>query len=140
MSTPTFEAQLAQVVANAIKRAVEPLAQRITALEPGAPAPTAYGLSDFAKDLAVDTKQFVRQMIAEATAPLEARIKELEAAPRGLKYLGAWRAEAPYHAAGDVVSDKGGMWVCMAATRGRPSESRDWTLAVKAGRDGKDAR
>jgi hypothetical protein len=131
MSTPTFEAQLAQVVANAIKGAVEPLAQRLKALEPGAPASTPYGLSEFAKDLATDTKGFVTKMIAEAVAPLQRRIAELEARPHALKYVGTWSPDAPVHEKGHAVTDRGSVWIALAATRGRPGECRDWQLAVK---------
>jgi hypothetical protein len=116
----------------------------------------------FARDLARDTRVFVDERIKtseekldvaalnaidRALAPLMARIDkfeaqraELQARPRGLKYAGVWTsAQAPY-SEGDVVSEKGGMWIATAPTRRRPGESRDWQLAVKSGRDGRDLR
>jgi AcrR family transcriptional regulator len=80
MAAPTFEQDLARVIANAIKTAIRPVEDRLKALEPGAPASTPYGLSEFARDLATDTKGFVTAAIAAAVAPLQQRIEDLEAA------------------------------------------------------------
>ena len=103
------------------------------------------GLNDFARAIGEETKAFVGEKITEARAPLaerldaiEKRIAALEAQPRGLKYLGVWDGQERY-VPGDCVSDKG-LWICMAATRQRPGESRDWQLAIRNGRDGKDLR
>ena len=91
-------------------------------------------LTKFAADLGRMTKQYV----ADAIGPLERRIAELEQRP-SLKYQGVWRSDVQY-AGGDTVSHGGGMWVAMGATKARPGDGRSWQLAVKAGRDGKDAR
>jgi hypothetical protein len=94
-------------------------------------------LSEFAIGLANSTREHVKRKIAEAVAPLEQRIKELESRPRGLVFKGVWTSGTEY-GSGDVVSQSGCMWICTAAsTRQRPGDarSRDWTLSVKAGRD-----
>jgi len=95
--------------------------------------PAKNPIVQFAADIATDTRQFVERKIRDASAPLEKRIAELESRPPGLKYQGVWRAEVQY-APGDVISHSGSMWIAMAATKMRPSESRDWQLAVKGTR------
>lgn len=104
-----------------------------------------YGIQDLARDMAADVHAHVLAALTpvqKQIAALEKRIAELEQQPRGLKYCGAWAATETY-ATGDVVTDKGAMWVSTPAlthAKGRPAESRDWTLCVKAGRDGRDLR
>jgi hypothetical protein len=71
---------------------------------------------------------------------LEAQITDLKSRPRGLKYCGVWRYEEGPYVEGDVVSEKGAMWIATAPRRSRPGESPDWSLSLKAARDGKDAR
>ena len=57
-----------------------------------------------------------------------------------LKYKGTWDATREY-AAGDFCTDRGSMFCALVLTRSRPgSNNNDWQLAVKRGRDGKDAR
>jgi hypothetical protein len=41
---------------------------------------------------------------------------------------------------GDLVTDHGSLFYCKRTTTGRPAASSDWTLMVKRGQDGKDAR
>lgn len=54
-------------------------------------------------------------------------------------YCGVWQAGAHY-APGDMVTWSGSQWHCNAATGERPGLGNPtWTLAVKSGRDGKDA-
>lgn len=55
------------------------------------------------------------------------------------RYLGVYTPGAAY-APGDRVTLAGCEWHCNADTSSRPGTgSKDWTLAVKCGRDGKDA-
>ncbi|MFC0694717.1 hypothetical protein [Paraburkholderia humisilvae] len=61
-----------------------------------------------------------------------------------LIYCGVYEYGRRYDA-GDVVTFGGSLWHCNAATGAKPDEHTDdavkpWTLAVKRGRDGKDAR
>lgn len=83
---------------------------------------------------------FVREVIAEATAPLIARIAELEQRP-GMKYEGVWDERAVYRV-GDFVTKGGSMWHCFDTNTGvLPGSNSDvWKLAVRAGKDGKDIR
>ena len=76
------------------------------------------------------------------TEALEARIKALEAQPRGLVYKGIWSAGEIY-APGDCVTRQGGMWVCKVhQCQSKPGDNAGvgWQLAVKSGRDGRDLR
>ena len=95
-------------------------------------------LVTFAREIATDTKAFVERKVAQAVAPLEARIQKLAQRPAGIKYVGGWVQGREYQA-GDCVSRKG-LWIAMCATRAKPGESADWRLAVRDGRDGKDLR
>lgn len=54
-------------------------------------------------------------------------------------YRGVYDKEAEYQA-GDMVTQDGSVWHCNAAVAGeKPGGNEFWTLAVKRGRDGKDA-
>ena len=83
----------------------------------------------FGKDVVEAVKSYV-----DATfAPLRQRIEELEA--RG--YKGVYE-EGREYSKGQMVTRHGSIFHCNRTTRQRPAECDDWTLAVKAGRDGKD--
>jgi hypothetical protein len=47
--------------------------------------------------------------------------------------------QAARYEPGDMVTWHGSLWHCNAATAERPGSGAAWTLAVKCGRDGKDA-
>jgi hypothetical protein len=101
------------------------------------------------KGLAAGMVPFLIERLAEAVAPLIARIAELEkkkgiasvAARVGeleqhaVKYCGVWNEEEIY-AAGTLCTYQGGMWHCQDTNRGvRPgSGSTTWTLANKSRR------
>lgn len=74
-------------------------------------------------------------------AALEARVAELEMRPKGMTYRGICDAGRVYEP-GDVVTHSGSMWVATRRTGDTPGEGGNtgWLLAVKRGRDGKDAR
>ncbi len=73
-------------------------------------------------------------------AELEQRLSELEARTEHLKYAGVWSAQSQYQA-GNFVTDHGSLWHANIQSTGlRPGSGAAWTLAAKAGRDGKDAR
>jgi hypothetical protein len=78
---------------------------------------------------------------AASIAALEQRLLILERRPAGLLYRGVWSAEAAYDA-NDGVSHGGSLWVALTSSRGlTPGQtSGAWQLAVKRGRDGRDAR
>lgn len=73
-------------------------------------------------------------------ATLNARIAELESAPRGLAYKGVWQRAAEYKRH-DAVTWGGSVWCCVVdLARSQPdTDVRSWQLAVKRGTDGKDA-
>jgi hypothetical protein len=82
--------------------------------------------------------QLTAKAIKDATAPLEARIAQLEAHP--LKYCDVWKSGGDYRA-GNFVSWGGSVWHCNEdGTTEKPGTGPTWTLAVKRGRDGKDAK
>jgi hypothetical protein len=58
-------------------------------------------------------------------------------------YRGVWQqrgTESPYQQ-GDSVTWKGSIWIAQRETTTKPDEiNRDWRLAVKHGRDGRDAK
>jgi hypothetical protein len=83
-----------------------------------------------------------REALESRVKQLEARLAEVET--RGIRYLGVWQSAQEYKR-GDTVTYDGSMWICVwDTTRARPgaaddSQSRAWTLAVRRGRDGRDA-
>jgi hypothetical protein len=85
--------------------------------------------------------QFLRKAIDAATAPLEARIAELEQRPIGLDYKGVYVKGRSY-SKNMGVSHAGSIWVAVREypekEPGQPHSG--WRLAVKRGTDGKDAR
>jgi hypothetical protein len=52
---------------------------------------------------------------------------------------GPWKSEAPQYERGDAVSYGGNLFIAQKDTKAKPGESADWRLAVRRGKDGKDA-
>jgi hypothetical protein len=78
------------------------------------------------------------RVLADRIAALEAQLAAVE--QRGFNYRGVWRAGEIYEA-GCYTTDHGSMWHANRATRERPGgPDSGWTLCVKAGKDGRDAR
>lgn len=72
-------------------------------------------------------------------ADLEGRLRTAESQSL-MRYRGVWLPDQEY-VPGDFVTDQGSMWHCFQRTHARPGEAaKDWLLAVKRGRDGRDAR
>jgi len=70
---------------------------------------------------------------------LERQLKQAKAAP-ALTYKGPWR-QGDETLPGEFVTFQGSVWHCNKKTMSRPSDNPGaYTLAVKAGRDGKDVR
>jgi hypothetical protein len=80
----------------------------------------------------------IKRHVERALGPLIARLDVLEARIERqiaeFKYLGAWDSQREYQK-GNFVTHGGSIWHCNAATRAKPGDSADWTLAVKRGRD-----
>jgi hypothetical protein len=78
----------------------------------------------------------IDEAIARYTEPLEQRIKELEARPT-LRYMGVFE-EGIQYSPGEFVTCSGQVWHCHAPTRNSPP-GNGWQLAVKRGRDAREA-
>lgn len=74
-------------------------------------------------------------------AAVEQRVTEVLAAMPEARYRGVWRAENEYRE-GNSVTFGGSQFHCnVTGTKAKPEDgSPDWTLMVKRGRDGKDAK
>ena len=89
---------------------------------------------EFGLEMAKEIKNYVRR----AMAPLEKRIAELESRPQ-VKYQSVYRPGATY-SEGALVTRDGSIFHCNRTTKATPGDgNQDWTLAVKRGRDAKDA-
>lgn len=67
------------------------------------------------------------------------RLEERMAAASGLRYLGVHDAGEAYES-GDAVTHGGSLWIAKERTSAKPGADSTWQLAVKRGKDGKDAR
>lgn len=80
------------------------------------------------------------EILREGTEAAQKQVRETLAALPVPTYKGVFDRDAAYHA-GDMVTHKGSVWHCNATTDGdAPGASDAWTLAVKCGRDGRDAK
>jgi hypothetical protein len=68
------------------------------------------------------------------------RIEALEQAQSAFQYRGVWRADESYRQ-NNFATFGGGLWVAKIDSTGlKPGDNNSaWQLAVKAGRDGRDA-
>jgi hypothetical protein len=81
----------------------------------------------------------IAQELGKALGERDRLIAELKARST-MKYEGVWAAEKVYNV-GDFVTDQGSLWHCWDANCGvRPGSSDAWQLAVRKGRDGRDAK
>jgi HK97 family phage prohead protease len=90
-------------------------------------------LTAIAARTAFDFTIAVEQRTIARIADLERRLEE-----QGRAYKGVWRPGT--YAAGCFVTHAGSMWHADKSTDFKPGEGGGWTLAVKSGRDGKDAK
>lgn len=66
---------------------------------------------------------------------LEARIGALEARPAGgVKWAGTFAHGKNYHE-GQLVTDRGALWLALRDTAARPGSDPSWRLVVKRGAD-----
>jgi hypothetical protein len=96
------------------------------------------------------TKRDVQSIVADVVMPylltyrhridvLEAHLKELAAKPH-VKYTGVYQTGKTY-GPGDAATHAGSLWICKTDDAGEPGKDFvGWQLAVKRGRDGRDAR
>jgi hypothetical protein len=85
-----------------------------------------------------DERKFLQDAFQRVDA-LEKRALELERRAENLKYVGVHKDGSAYDT-GNFVTHAGSTWHCNEPTTSRPGTSKSWTLAVKRGTDGKDAR
>jgi hypothetical protein len=70
----------------------------------------------------------------------DGKVKTFTAEVPVVKYHGVYR-EGDAYRAGDFVTLSGSVWHCNEHTAVRPGAgAKEWTLAVKCGRDGKDGK
>jgi hypothetical protein len=108
--------------------------------------PTAFGtaLGEAVKKLLDPLRMRVKELEALearliALKPLEARVTALEKAVQARSYQGTWDAGRTYEPE-NTCTLGGNLWIARRVTFDRPGTSDAWQLAVKRGRNGKDAR
>jgi hypothetical protein len=144
------EAQLAQLVElqtrlGTIERDVPTLRERVAVLETRAPVPGPPGTDgkDGADGLGWDDLTVTQP--DERTVTVQCvrgdRMKEVGTLVFPVEiYRGVW-VEGKSYARGDGVTWAGSEWHCHEPTTTKPGDgSKAWTLKVKRGRDGKDAK
>jgi hypothetical protein len=98
---------------------------------------------EFGRSLARTVKEFVAKPLHDRIAALELKIARLEATieQRNFAYLGVWK-EGKVYGPGSFVTFSGAIWHCnQHHTTTRPGDGNvGWSLAVKSGRDGRDAK
>jgi hypothetical protein len=83
---------------------------------------------------------FVHEQIQKAVVPLQKEISDLKARQKQVRYTGVWTEKTPYWA-GNFVTHDGSVWHCnIDGIETRPGKDPvGWTLAVKRGKDMRDA-
>ena len=101
--------------------------------------------AEFGFELAHGIKDYVERKLAPlriSVAQLEAKNAALQAeiaAHRSVRYMGVHKPGAEY-SEGSLVTRDGSIFHCNRTTKAIPGDgNQDWTLAVKRGRDAKDA-
>jgi hypothetical protein len=83
--------------------------------------------------------------IVEVFEEIQGRLQSLESSveevmDHGFRYRGFWR-EGMSSKRGDAFTEDGSLWICLRSTKDRPGyNSPDWHIAVRKGRNGRDAR
>jgi hypothetical protein len=85
------------------------------------------------------TLDVIATSIANVIGPLTERISTLESQLEQRSYKGVWQREASYREH-NLVTFGGNIWIALKDTGAQPGQGDDWQLAVKKGRDGRDAR
>jgi hypothetical protein len=101
-----------------------------------------YSQADVIKAVLKNRISDLEAVVAKLQEQQSSLTKETEAFP--FRYRGVWTATEDYRL-NDFCTYRGAMWWCAASCPGSPDatppgKSVHWTLAVKSGRDGKDAR
>lgn len=160
---------IAALVAKAVADATAPLLARIEVLEKAAPAAHVTGAvidragdliltlsngeakslgrvvgkdgdpgKDGADGLGFEDLEFACDEAGRAVAIFARGEVSKSITLPGMIDRGPWRVSETYQK-GDAVSYGGSLWIAQAETKDRPDGGAGWRLAVKKGRDGKDA-
>lgn len=100
--------------------------------EPGKDGADGIGFDDLEEVLSDDGRLIIRRYKRGS------EVKEFHHRVPALIDRGVYTEEREY-AVGDVVTWAGSLWICQALTAQKPGQADTWRLAVKRGRDGKDA-
>jgi hypothetical protein len=102
-------------------------------------------MAEFEENLAREIADIFREHVAAETKALRERIDalerrnlEVESQAAEFRYRGVWQPSEQYWKNNFITHD-GSVWICLRETEGKPGQSLDWQLAVRRGRDGKDA-
>jgi hypothetical protein len=79
------------------------------------------------------------KQVRDKIEALELRTVEAETKAAEFRYRGVWQPGEHYRKNNFVTYDAS-VWACLRDTEGKPGQSLDWQLAVRKGKDGKDAR
>ena len=71
--------------------------------------------------------------LQQQLAPWFKRIQHLEQKSLADWYRGVWRS-GQSHERGNLVTDKGALWLCLSDTTARPGTNKDWRLVAKGGK------
>jgi hypothetical protein len=68
---------------------------------------------------------------------VEQRMADVQVRTFADLYQGVWQPEREVYTRSQCVTWGGHLFLCLKDTKGKPAESPDWRMIVKAGRDGK---
>jgi hypothetical protein len=137
-----LEAQLARAPERT-KAAPRTPARSAPAANPAAQAAAQERGAKLGKALSEMVKQYVERELARHEERIAKALDAVEAkAANGqMAYRGVWRGDVAYKR-GQCCTHKGSLWFALTDhTNSRPGDgvNRDWQLAVKRGRNGRDA-
>lgn len=121
--------------ANALWREIAAAGERAIVETRGLPS---YARSTASMKMAAEARSCGMEM----TKALAERIETLERqlAESAVEYKGVWSPGQQYRR-GQLITHGGNIWHCNQPTTSKPGEAHaDWTLAVRRGKDGRDAR
>jgi hypothetical protein len=123
MDMKVMAAQMVDATRSFVRRALDPITQRVSALETRVGALAMMRGTPGGRD---------EQSLSKLQS-LEARLKALEERPQ-MHYAGVWK-EGFEHKPGELCTHDGSMWYCWRPTTSRPGTDEAWQLCVKHGRD-----
>lgn len=129
---PFFEAEQAKWALDFERRAQDVLQRAIDSTPKPKDGADGFGLDDFDVELKDDGRTFVFRF---ARGEL---VKEKEFRLPIMRDAGIWSQDKTY-SSGDAATYGGSLFVAQNDEPGRPETGDGWRLAVKRGRDGKDA-